>query len=410
MPFAVRELGSAAGVMITASHNPASDNGYKVYAGNGCQINSPADAKISASILQNLEPITWDAVGPQNPLMLRQRILTLMINEYSNKICQMIHFHERKPPAFVYTPLHGVGLRYMLTVAKELEIDQLMTVVEEQALPDPNFPTVKYPNPEEKGALDLAVSTASSKGVNLVLANDPDADRFAAAEKVGSEWHQFTGDEIGVLLGYFLFQKAPAKTDYVMLTSTVSSQMLSEIGKKEGFKVEECLTGFKWLGNRAIDVMKQGKAMLFAYEEALGYMTPDIVLDKDGVMAAALFLEACSQSGSPYLMLGRLYQKFGFFKTLNTYWRSPSIDRTANVFKAIRGLGTPFPEKVGGRSVNRWRDLTNDYDSETQDKKAVLPASADIQMITCWLSGTETDDGIRFTVRTSGTEPKIKCK
>ncbi|KAL8878769.1 MAG: hypothetical protein Q9198_003496 [Flavoplaca austrocitrina] len=285
-----------------------------------------------------------------------------------------------------------------------------MTVVDQQAQPNPDFPTVKYPNPEEKGALDLAISTADEKNIRLILANDPDADRFAVAEKVANHWHQFTGDQVGVLLAYWIFSSRSSQltTDDTMLTTAVSSQMLSNIAEVEGFTVQETLTGFKWLGNVAQDLKDLGKRVHFAYEEALGYMIPSIVSDKDGVTAAAMFLSACSTWGSPWAQLQKLYEKYGYFATTNTYWRSSDVTKTESVFEAIRKLEQPFPSHVGYRKVIRWRDLTTGYDSATEANVPDLPTSASTQMITCWLDGSDSDNGIRFTIRASGTEPKIK--
>lgn len=301
VPFAVKSLKAAAGIMVTASHNPAADNGYKVYVSNGCQINSPEDTSIAASILQNLEPQTWTAKGSP----LRQPISTIMQSQYFQSLHRLVKIPEagQRPIQFVYTPMHGVGLRYMMSAVDVTGMMSKMTIVDRQAQPDPDFPTVKYPNPEEKGALDLAISTADNKNIRLILANDPDADRFAVAEKVDNVWHQFTGDQMGVLLAcWTLFSNpSPFATDDVMLTSAVSSQMLSFIAKTEGFTVHETLTGFKWLGNIAKDLQAQGKRVHFAYEEALGYMFPNVVLDKDGISAAVVFLSACSAWGSPYV-------------------------------------------------------------------------------------------------------------
>lgn len=311
---------------------------------------------------------------------------------------------------FVYTPMHGVGLRYMISAVEMIGIESGMTVVDQQAQPDPDFPTVKYPNPEEKGALDLAMSTADEKSISLIMANDPDADRFAVAEKVTDDWHQFTGDQVGVLLAYWTFSSISWQltTDDIMLTTAVSSQMLSYMAEAEGFKVRETLTGFKWLGNVAQDLKEQGRRVHFAYEEALGYMFPSIVSDKDGITASVMFLSACSSWGSPWAQLQKLYEKYGYFETTNTYWRSPNTQKTQSVFEAVRNLEQPFPSHVGYRRVIRWRDLTNGYDSATEQNIPDLPTSATTQMITCWLDGSDSDDGIRFTVRASGTEPKIK--
>ena len=410
VPFGVTALHAAAGIMITASHNPAQDNGYKVYGSNGCQINTPADSMIAASILKNLEPLTWDISKNKD---LQQSVLLPMKKKYIEAVTKISDFpRSYKPLAFVYTPMHGVGLKYMVDVLDSVPSigGSLMKIVEQQAQPDPDFPTVKFPNPEEKGALDLAISTADKAGIRLILANDPDADRFAFAEKVGSEWYQFKGDEIGILLADFLRDRIPQKqkSDHYMLTSAVSSQMLSCMASQHDFSVEETLTGFKWLGNCGLNLQTSSKTVHFGYEEALGYMIPDVVFDKDGIAAATLFLGALNHWGSAWSKLQKLYETYGYFETMNTYWRSPDVSTTGEIFDHIRILGDPFPTFVGDRKVLRWRDLTKNYDSSTANHVPSLPSSASSQMITCWLSGTSTDQGIRFTVRASGTEPKIK--
>ncbi len=415
VPFGVSCLGAAAGIMVTASHNPAQDNGYKVYGSNGCQINSPEDAQIAAAILSNLEPTTWQE---QHESPMRVAALRYVMSKYLISLPKLISgdfpSKLKNTPLFVYTPLHGVGLAYVSAVLKKIGGDVSMAVVEQQAEPNPDFPTVKYPNPEEKGALDLAMATADGKGIRLVLANDPDADRFAVAEKLGSQWHQFTGDQIGILLAYYLLTKEELDKggQYFMVTTAVSSQMLSSVARKEGVNVNavETLTGFKWLGNRALELIRGGGRVIFAYEEALGYMIPDVVLDKDGVAALIVFLSICSKWGSPWAKLQELYEKYGYFETLNTYWRSPDFATTQEIFARVRSLGDTFPPVVGNRNVVRWRDLTKAFDSGTDDHVPVLPSSENTQMITCWLSGTKADRGVRFTIRASGTEPKIKSK
>lgn len=498
---------AAAGVMITASHNPAEDNGFKVYGIPGrnwperaaCQISSPEDGEIATSILNNLEPVTW----PRSGHWYGRSVSEAIREKYYSRISWVLHrlrrwraktSGDKHLPQFVYTPLHGVGLRpmtealerflastpmdhrsrqhgrkealdddgnikmvpldeaygntmdvfdyedmdsdstdegSMVTDVQEptMEIDSqvvsdVMTVVQAQAQPDPDFPTVKYPNPEETGALDLAMATADTRGIRLILANDPDADRFAAAEKVGDAWHQFTGDQVGILLAYYIFQNLKREDkfkDQIFLTSIVSSDMLRVIGENmwqtllesEGpeqplykFHVVECLTGFKWIGKRAEQFSRS--ACLFGYEEALGYMLPMVVFDKDGISAALLFLQMCAQWGSPWLMLQHLYEEHGYFETMNTYWRSPDQATTTRVFEKIRSLAEPYPTYVGERKVIRWRDLTVGYDSEIIRDVFKLPVTPDTQCITCWLSKSPLDEGIRFTIRASGTEPKIK--
>jgi phosphoglucomutase len=412
VPFGVRFFGAAAGVMITASHNPAQDNGYKVYGSNGCQINSPADSRIASAILQNLEPTIPIAPVPSN---FKSSALLHVKQKYLETVSKRVIGVQPEltsPPSFVYTPMHGVGLDYLKAILEQTGISKWMTTVEQQAQPHPDFPTVKYPNPEELGALDLAKATADENSICLVLANDPDADRFAAAERTANGWYQFTGDQLGVLLAYYLFTELPpaSRQNIVMLISAVSSQMLPVVASKEGFYVVETLTGFKWLGNVARDLHNEGKQVHFAYEEALGYMVPEVVLDKDGILAAAIFLSACVKWGSPWGMLQHLYDRYGHFETMNTYWRTPDVDTSNATFTKLRALDKPFPATLGGRKILRWRDLTLGFDSSTPNHVPSLPCSSSSQMITCWLSGSLHDDGVRFTIRASGTEPKIKSK
>ena len=414
VPFGVRELGAAAGVMVTASHNPAKDNGYKVYWSNGCQIIPPHDTGIAASILDNLKPVTWDTSVVDESLLV-EGALDLVKDKYHEAVlcaAHPDHVDIKMDPElrFVYTPMHGVGLPAMQQCVETLGIASQMTVVEAQAQPDPDFPTVKFPNPEEKGALDLAMATADASSIRLILASDPDADRLAAAEKVGDKWHIFTGNQLGLLLGSYLFERYPSskpRDKLAMLASTVSSRALAALAKKEGFHFTDTLTGFKWLGNVSRDLGAAGYDVVFAYEEALGYMIPQTVHDKDSISAAAVFLTATShwatQNLTPYAKLTALYSDLGYFMDSNTYLVSPSPETTTAVFAAIRALGTPYPPSLGPRSIIRWRDLTLGWDSATADHTPELPVDPSSQMITCELS-----DGTVFTVRGSGTEPKIK--
>ena len=452
VPFGVQTLGACAGIMITASHNPPEDNGYKVYGMNGCQINAPVDELIAASILQNLEPITWEPISEDDPSTTKilgrhnLRSESSLAYMYYQRLMYMFSKKGRSQPLprFVYTPLHGVGYLYMLgaltrflnhksefgtqrlrahalshTIQKveypaHERVDDIMIVVQEQAQPNPRFPTVKSPNPEEAGTLLLAMATADKHNIDLILANDPDADRLAVAEKVAGHWRQFTGDQVGVLLGYYMFEKRseePEPQPHIMVTSVVSSQMLGEIGRQEGFTVEECLTGFKWLGNRAYNL--GDNTCSFGYEEALGYMIPNVCFDKDGVAAALLFLQMCNECGSPWEKLQSLYKKYGYFVTKNTYWRSPDVATTESVFERIRGLRGEckmYPRVFAGHPVVRWRDLKAGYDSGRPQNLSDLPSSGGNEMITFWLGRSGDQDGIRFTIRSSGTEPKIKGK
>ncbi|KAI4156465.1 MAG: hypothetical protein LQ340_000281 [Diploschistes diacapsis] len=430
VPFAVRTQCADAGVMITASHNPKNDNGYKVYVGNGCQINSPQDQAIAKAIMKNLEPVTWNTTKVYGLEDSLDRIRDAYILSLTHPLCI-----EGPTPPVVYTPMHGVGLGFFMLAANRLlwnvhsfaaelpkedldgtigDLQRRTKIVKEQAYPDPEFPTVEYPNPEEHGALDLAKAEADKLGFKLLLANDPDADRFAAAQKLeDGKWYQFKGDEMGVILGVHVFEKWRSKQlqqgKPLMVTSAVSSQMLAAIGRREGFEVLETLTGFKWIGNAALEA---GSRALFGYEEALGYMLPDIVHDKDGISAAYLLLEACSKwQRMPYEMLQDLYRKYGYFETANTYWKSPSLALTKETFEHIRANPRSILHSLAPSTRCRIRDAISGTDTGTEDGRSTLPSVLDNLMITLWLSSSlELQEGVRVTIRASGTEPKIKGK
>ncbi|GAB7341268.1 hypothetical protein MBLNU457_7542t1 [Dothideomycetes sp. NU457] len=428
VPYGIRYHGAAAGVMVTASHNPAADNGYKVYMGNGCQIIPPHDKGIADHIEANLEPLNWNTehINFENSSILDG--YRIMGGKYLRDVkaktwlwvpeaerVESLHWH--RPIKFTYTPMHGVGWYYFRALLEIAKLDKDMHVVKSQAHRDADFPTVQFPNPEEKGAMDEAIKTADTFGDWLILANDPDADRFAAAQKVDGVWKQFTGNQMGVLLAAFVWQMYDEESSAgrsngkrAMFVSAVSSRMLFKMGEAYAmagdFTVEETLTGFKWLGNRAQEWEQEtgGKA-LFAYEEAIGYMIPGVGYDKDGVAAASLFLAACyewqkTEQRTPWEVLQDLYKTYGYFEDANTYLITPSPSVTEQVFAQIRAAA---PSMVGSRSIKRWRDLTLGHDTGTPDNVPNLPVDATAQMITCWL-----DDDVVFTARGSGTEPKLK--
>lgn len=411
VPFAVKNFGAVAGVMITASHNPAEDNGYKVYGSNGCQINTPVDKDIIHYMGMNM-------VYP-NPsdlsvnMHLHQHLKSYVDDLYLDTIERAIRKSSDSIacPRFVYTPMHGVGGSMMVKACRRFEYLEQMAIVADQAYPDPDFPTLKFPNPEEENALGSAIKFADREDIHLIIANDPDADRFAAAEKVGDDWHIFTGDEIGILLAEHLMTDPSGEPSY-MITTAVSSQRLSVIAAQRGIKVQETLTGFRWIGERTLALEAQGKKVSFAYEEALGYMFPNVVYDKDGITAAIVFLRACKKWRSPFAKLQQLNEEHGYFETANASTRLDSTHKVPDVFtnicKTIRGS-----TEVAGRSISRCRDLLGAYDSGSWNNLPDLPSGQSNYMITCWLAPRIgnvgiADQGVRFTIRASGTEPKVK--
>ncbi|KAJ8281327.1 hypothetical protein GJAV_G00066240 [Gymnothorax javanicus] len=397
VPFAVSHLKLCAGIMVTASHNPKQDNGYKVYWENGAQIISPHDKGIAGAIEKNLEPWpeSWqEEQVRENPLV--KDPLQNIHREYFQAI-QQVCFHRNMNKSsevkFVHTSVHGVGHTFVQSAFEAFDLHPPFAVPEQKD-PDPEFPTVKYPNPEEgEGVLTLSFALAEKEGATVVLANDPDADRLAVAEKQESgKWRVFSGNELGALLGWWLFrcwrEKVPeaAKVKEVyMLASTVSSKILRAIALKQGFHFEETLTGFKWMGNRAKQLLDQGKTVLFAFEEAIGYMCCPAVLDKDGLKA--------------------IYEEYGYHITKNSYFICHDQGTIRRLFDRLRNFDgeNTYPKQCSGFTVSGVRDLTTGYDSDQPDKKAVLPTSKSSQMITFTFS-----NGGVATMRTSGTEPKIK--
>jgi len=422
VPFTVSQRGAAAGVMVTASHNPRWDNGYKVYWGNGAQILGPHDKNIQAMILTNLQPEdgAFDEPDPSNPL-LSNPLEEISASYYSKLTCYndpARNGNLAKP--IVYTAMHGVGWPYCLAAWSQAGFppSKLVPVVEQRD-PHPDFPTVEYPNPEEgASALDLAFKTAEGCGARYILANDPDADRLACAERIGNSWKVFNGNEMGALLAWWLVTEYRARhsssPSLHLLASTVSSKFLNTLAKAEGLIFTETLTGFKHMGNVSYRLKDQGEIVLFAYEEAIGFMCGTAVLDKDGVSALVCMSELITRleeqgSGLSH-KLEEIYHCYGLHTSQNSYYTCHDPELTQRIFARIRSMGDDgtYPGSLAGAkySVTGVRDLTTGYDSTQKDMKAILPVSASSQMITFWLDCNGST--VVLTLRTSGTEPKIK--
>lgn len=419
VPFTIDYYKASAGVMVTASHNPAKDNGYKVYYGNGCQIIPPHDRGIAHSIDENLVP--WESVWEVAANLKKGRESGSLISvkleisqQYVQQVKQKLIANNSISYSFVYTPMHGVGLEIFDKVLAQFNFGSGHRVipVDSQSHPDPNFPTVKFPNPEEHGALDLAIELAESLGVELVLATDPDADRFSTAVKHRGQWRQLTGNEIGFLFAMYIIEQQANLSNLYLVNSTVSSQILKSMAKIEGFHFEDTLTGFKWIGNKAIDLKKQGYNVPFGYEEAIGFMFT-LVNDKDGISAAAIWLQlyekwVIQQKTSLVDKLEAGYKKYGWYKECNGYYKVNDIRKTAKIFNEIRSTYADFPAKVGEFAVVEWRDLTIGYESCTADHIPKLPTDPGSQMITASMKLPDGTESVRFTCRGSGTEPKLK--
>jgi phosphomannomutase len=395
--------------MVTASHNPADYNGYKVYGPNGAQIIPPRDETIAQAA---------GAAPPANAVArlsfeaAREGGFLVTIGDdveqaYLAGLVAMLRAREVRPALRIaYTPLHGVGFAL---AARALDAAGFSAVssVPEQTRPDPSFPTVRFPNPEERGALDLAVAHARRIGADLILANDPDADRLAVAVKnEKGAFVQLSGNQVGVLLGHYVITQDPRRDARAVITTIVSSPMLEEIARELGVHYEETLTGFKWIATRAMELEKTGTRFVFGYEEALGYTVGDLVRDKDGVGAAVLFAElaaVCRAQGTSVLAyLDDLYRRFGYFASVQ---RNLVLTGTSGAAK-IAAMMTHFrahpPPSIAGRPVRERRDYATGVRVQESgaSAKLVLPAS---NVLSYLLEG-----GTRIVIRPSGTEPKLK--
>jgi phosphomannomutase len=401
LAFAIRQLGCAAGVMVTASHNPPADNGYKVYLGDGAQIVPPADEVISAAI---------DAVGPLSGVRLAAldddliaRLGDEPIAAYVDAAAGLARTPSARDLSIAYTPLHGVGRDVLLRVFARAGF-AAPRLVAEQSDPDPTFHTVAFPNPEEPGALDLVIAEASAMGADLVVANDPDADRLSVAipdEAAPGGWRPLRGDEIGALFADHLLAQTSGD-DRLVVTTIVSSTLLSKMAAAAGVQYAETLTGFKWIVRAAID--RPGTTMVLGYEEALGFSIGDVVRDKDGIGAALVFAELAATSKAAGVPLTRrlddIARRFGVHAT--EQWSSwlEGADGQERIRSVMAGLRASLPETIAGRAVTAVDDLAAGIRREGgSESKLDLPPS---DVITLHMAGA------RVVVRPSGTEPKLK--
>jgi phosphomannomutase len=415
LAFAVRHLGAAAGIMVTASHNPRDDNGYKVYWSDGAQIIPPVDAGIAAAAEQ-AGPLTAIPLGgPGEPLggqVLDAYLDAIVPAALHDAGTDGAAGHEsasarrtaRRELRIGYTPLHGVGLDTFLRAFRQAGFPE-PAVVPAQAEPDGTFPTLPKPNPEVPGALDLLIEEASRANADLALANDPDADRLAAAipdPSAARGWRVLTGDQIGALLGAHLLARAPDPGRRLLVTTVVSASLLGEMAAAAGARYAETLTGFKWIMRAAGEV--PGTEFLFGYEEALGYAVTDIVRDKDGISAALALADAAAQAkrdgGSLAGLLDDLARRFGLYAT--DQWSldlSPDGPGASGFLDAVRSAP---PASLLGEPVVTVDDLELGVRTHRDGTKEplALPRS-DVVIWRC-------ADGTRVAVRPSGTEPKVK--
>lgn len=386
LAFAVRHLGADAGVMVTASHNPPQDNGYKVYLGGvdaGSQIVPPADTEIAERILEVARTKRVPDL-PRGQFRLADESVVSAYIEATAAVGR-----QSAPLRVVYTAMHGVGWETAHRVLSAAGFDEPAVVVE-QVEPDAAFPTVTFPNPEEAGALDLAFATARPGRAELIIANDPDADRFAAAVPDASApegFRRLTGNEVGALLGWRAAEQArrDGRKGGALACSIVSSPALGAVAHDYGLHFAETLTGFKWI-SRVPD-------LVFGYEEALGYLVnPGTVRDKDGISAALAFLslasELAAESRNIDDELEAFAERFGLFGSEQISLRVTDLSEIGRIMAGLRA--TP-PTGIGGLAVARTEDLLS--------PGGVLPPTDALRF---------SLDGARLIARPSGTEPKVK--
>ncbi|MGD6754063.1 phospho-sugar mutase [Streptomyces sp. BH105] len=379
LAFAIRHLGAVAGVEVTASHNPPRDNGYKVYLGDGSQIVPPADAEIAAEIdaVASLHDVPraesgWETLGED------------VLQAYLARTDAVLAPGSARGARTVYTAMHGVGKDTLLAAFARAGFPAPV-LVPEQAEPDPDFPTVAFPNPEEPGAMDLSFATAraQSETPDLIIANDPDADRCAVAVPDGGDWRMLRGDEVGALLAAHLVKRGVSG---VLAESIVSSSLLGRIAEAAGLPYEETLTGFKWIA--------RVEGLRYGYEEALGYcVDPEGVRDKDGITAALLVTELASELKAQGRTLLDALDDLALAHGLHaTDQLSVRVEDLSVIADAMSRLREAPPVELAGLAVTRADDLS--------EGEGGLPPTDGLRY---------TLDGARVVVRPSGTEPKLKC-
>lgn len=394
LAFAVRELGASAGVMITASHNPPQDNGYKVYLGGqdaGSQIAPPVDAEIAALIDEA-------AAHPLSELALDESVVfdaqatQAVTDAYTSaNVDQIRGRHTSPPPVIVYTAMHGVGFELTRRLFAEAGLPELHSVGAQQE-PDGRFPTVRFPNPEEPGALDLAFELAGETAADLIVAHDPDADRLAIAipDRGGAGYTQLTGNQVGLLLGWECAERASGGTlaanGGTLAATVVSSPALGAVAEAYGLDFVQTLSGFKWVS--------RVPNLVFGFEEALGYLVnPDVVRDKDGISAAMLAAHiAVRLHGEGKTLWDRLDEasaRFGHYASDQIVLR---LADDSEVEQACARIRSHPPKAFGDVAVARFIDYLDD---------GHMPVPANVMRF-------DLEDGSRVMIRPSGTEPKLK--
>lgn len=382
----ITQLGVAAGVMVTASHNPPQDNGYKVYLGSGAQIVPPYDTLISDAI-ESFDPTLIELAPVDSPLI--QILGVESVEDYVHWLPSLRLCRDLPGVKVAYTAMHGVGGETVMQAFAAVGFT-VPTVVEAQQVPDGSFPTVSFPNPEEPGAMDLVIELAQKIGADVALANDPDADRLGVAIPAGvdssGEWRLLRGDEIGWLLGNHILRHTKGD-DRLVVTTLVSSSLLGKMARQHGVAFAETFTGFKWIADAV--VRHPNKRLVFAYEQALGYLVADRPLDKDGISAALVMTEivALAKRDGVTLQdrLDEIASEYGQHVTTELSIKMSASEGAA----VVEQLRARPPEMIGGRHVAGVEDFP------------------EANLLRVWLDEVG-GRGVRLQIRPSGTEPKVK--
>jgi phosphoglucomutase len=418
LSFAVRRLGATSGIVVTASHNPAEYNGYKVYWSDGGQIVAPHDT----GIVGEVRNVKGESIsGMSQDEAVSGGILKFIDEEIDRPFIDMVKSLSLRPGLVagcgkelkaVYTPLHGTGAMPVSKALSELGINVIF--VEQQKQPDGNFPTVEFPNPEEASAMKLALDLAREKKADLVLGTDPDADRLGIAVPENGDYRLITGNQLGaLLLDYILSTQSELGTlprNAAFIKTIVTSELQRLIAESYGVKCFDVLTGFKYIGEkiREFESQKDGPVFVFGGEESYGYLVNTSVRDKDAVSAATMAVEMAlyhiSQGKNVISRLNYLYEKFGYFKEIlvSKYFKGEAGFGIMKKF--MERLHSIPPVQFAGKRIVIVKDYKDHTTFEPERKSKVkditLPSSDVVQFI--------CDDGTLVTVRPSGTEPKIK--
>ena len=404
---ALLELGGAVGIMVTASHNPPQDNGYKVYWSNGAQIIPPHDRGITQAIdeVGALGDITVPDLDSLRNQGLLRPVPASVEAAYLAAVDELrVYDGPSGNLSIVYTAMHGVGRQMVERVLARHGYG--LHVVAAQGEPDPDFPTVSFPNPEEDGAMDLALDLARDVSADLVIANDPDADRLAVAIPTSKGYRQLTGNQVGALLADELLRYGDQDDRRLVVNTIVSSGILEVIAEAHGVDCRHTLTGFKWIANLAIDHDATGGRFVMGFEEALGYTVGPVVRDKDGVSTALLFCDLaarCRAEGKTVLnRLEELARRYGVFVSCQHSIKLPGERGAEQIREMMTRLRRDPPKLIGGAAVRRVRDY------QTREARDLISGESTVLQLPVSNVLAFDLDGARVLARPSGTEPKIK--